>query len=178
MKNRLFGISCILLLLLPAMAGWVYLSHQKHVLRKNIKEQLLQGVDENELELLVFTEKEISEKLNWKHEKEFEYNGQMYDIAKSETRGELTYYWCWPDKEETQLNRQLKQLITSLFGGDQKNKEQKQKVSNFYNSLFSEKPFTPFFDLMYSNCIIAHYYIIDSFTENSIKPPYPPPQLS
>ena len=138
MKNRILGIFCVLLLVLPAVLGWFYLNHQKTLLRKEVKNQIIQGVDEKELKLFVFSPEE-SAGLNWKHSKEFEFHGHMYDVIRTEEIDGLLHYWCWPDNKETALNQKIDQFLMRLLGTDSPDKEKRNSIQNFYQSLFFEQ---------------------------------------
>ncbi len=67
--------------------------------------------DEKKLISLKFSKNDISSgamKLNFKHTKEFSFNGNMYDIKnKHETSDSITYV-CYQDKREDELNGSLK----------------------------------------------------------------------
>ncbi|PLW94486.1 MAG: hypothetical protein C0592_02625 [Marinilabiliales bacterium] len=135
MKNRILGILLIGLLVLPLVGTWMYLSHQKALLKKDVKKMIISGMDDDELELLVFTPAQ-AEKLKWKHSKEFEYKGQMYDVVRKENRNGCIYYWCWPDHEETALNNKIERVLAKLFGNDTSEKEKSQNIHRFYQSLY------------------------------------------
>ncbi|MBK7377976.1 MAG: hypothetical protein IPJ03_03055 [Ignavibacteriales bacterium] len=63
------------------------------------------------------------EGLHWIHEKEFRYNGNMYDIVKKETTGDRVIYYCFADKKEDLLE-------TSFEVHFQNGKETKSLESN------------------------------------------------
>ncbi len=77
-------------------------------MRRQVEKNLLNGVQSDQLVLLTFTKAECREKLRWEHSGEFEFNGQMFDIVKTEVQGDTLRYWCWWDRKETALNRQLR----------------------------------------------------------------------
>lgn len=109
---------------------------QKKQVKREVKHRIIDGIDKDELVLLEFSLEEIDEKLRWKHSKEFEYNGYMYDIVERETRNDTTYFWCWWDHEETELNKQLEELLAHAMGKHPQNKQSKEELIDFYKSLY------------------------------------------
>jgi hypothetical protein len=76
------------------------------------------------------------EQLKWKHSREFEFNGEMYDIVEEEMTGDTMHYWCWWDNEETRLNQQLDDLISKSSGTNKEQKQTQQRLSQFFHSLY------------------------------------------
>lgn len=87
-----------------------YLKWEKKIIKREIKHKIIAGIDKNELVKLEFGYDELKN-LRWEHSKEFEYNGEMYDIVETEIKKEKVIYYCWWDNEETKLNRQLNNLL-------------------------------------------------------------------
>lgn len=150
------------------------MNYQKDILRKQVKHKIIQGIDRQELVLLSFTKTEAKEKLRWKHSKEFEYKDQMYDIVESITYGDTIHYWCWWDHEETKLNKKLSVLTRQAFSKDPKQKEKRQLLNRFLQSLFFESS---------SDVIKTGYKLIAkqsgfypfNYKSVYIYPPTPPP---
>jgi hypothetical protein len=115
---------------------YTWLRYQKKQVKREIKWKIANHLDRDELTLLKFSSKETKTKLQWKHSKEFEYNGDMYDIVTSESRGDSIVYWCWWDNKETQLNKQLAQLVLRSLNRDPQNQNQKWQIQNIIKSLF------------------------------------------
>lgn len=174
MKRQLLGLILLLCMAAPFLGTFTWLKYQKIKVRKELKKQLIAGVDKNELVLLKFTLEESRTDLRWEHDKEFEYNNQMYDVVEKEIRNDTVYYWCWWDYEETGLNRKLQNLITDALGGDLERKKKQDHTLNFYKSLFftqiSNQNFLPPTKEIASNS----FY---SFSDISyfLSPPVPPP---
>lgn len=99
---------------------------------------MIEGLNKDELVLLKFSTQDIESKLKWKHSKEFEYDGQMYDIVERSTEGDTTYFWCWWDYEETALNKQLSDVFNLALGQDTKSNKHKNSLYHFYTKLFFE----------------------------------------
>jgi hypothetical protein len=131
-------IVCFLLafLIVPLQSSFVGIQFRKKMLRKEIKHKIIAGLNEDELVKLKFANSEIQKKLKWKHSKEFEFNGEMYDIVKTKKTADSTEYYCWWDSEESSLNRKLIALVCQNLPDLPENKELGFQLSNFYKSIF------------------------------------------
>ena len=133
-------------------------------------------MDKDELVLLKFTEKESQTKLRWEHSKEFEYQGQMYDIVEKEIKGDTTYYWCWWDHEETKLNRRLDEFVDKVLENNPQNRDRQEELAEFYKKLYYNrcpdlfvlsKQIKTGFHTFSENCLSIYY-----------SPLVPPPRFS
>jgi len=174
MKEKAAGILLLFCLIAPIIATFIFLYYQKKQVRKEIKQQIIAGIDKTELVLLKFTEEEAQTELRWKHSKEFEYDGQMYDIVEKKVKNRITYYWCLWDKKETKLNKQWDELLTYALGKDPKIKENQKRSINFYNSLFHSKENV--WKSFRSQSKIKHSCLYSfNYSSVSFPPPVPPP---
>lgn len=123
-------------MILPFAGTFLVHKIQKKQIKRTIKRKIIAGINKSELVLLKFTEKEKQTQILWEHSKEFEYQGQMYDITDFQTVGDTTYYWCWWDYEETNLNKQLNKKLSESLDGNPQNQKRQVKLYNFLNSLF------------------------------------------
>jgi hypothetical protein len=97
---------------------------------------MIAGLDKQELVRLELSAEEISSELKWKHSREFEYNGEMYDIVYIEASADSTVFHCWWDHEETTLNQQLKSLLAIAFNKDPLKKDRQDRLSLFLKHLY------------------------------------------
>lgn len=123
-------------MVLPFAGTFLVHKIQKKQIKRTIKRKIIAGIDKSELVLLKFTEKEKQTQLRWEHSKEFEYRGQMYDITDFQAVGDTTYYWCWWDYEETNLNKQLNKKLSESLEGNPLNQKRQLKLFSFLNTLF------------------------------------------
>lgn len=134
MKKAL-AILLLICLTAPFAGSYCWLHYEAYLVSKDVKRQILTGMDRDELILLSFTTAE-AENLKWKHAREFEFNSNLYDIVELETQGDTTLYWCWLDSKETRLGKQLDQLITMALDKDPQNKNNRnhppQRISTYY----------------------------------------------
>lgn len=120
----------------PVATTFLILKIQKKQIRKEVKWKMIAGIDKKELVLLKFTENEKQSRLRWKHSKEFEFEGQMYDITDSKVAGDTTYYWCWWDYEETKLNKKLNDVVQLALGNNPDRQENHKRIQKFFKSLY------------------------------------------
>jgi hypothetical protein len=155
------------------MYGW--LQQRRREVRKEVKHQIIAGLDRSELVLLTFTPEQQT-KLKWEHSQEFEFDGEMYDVVEMEVIDGITQYWCWPDNEESALNRQLNELLLAALDQDPQHRDGQRQLSHFLQLLYVN-----------SNGQLAFICAIgsdegffgssDQYLNWSSKPPSPPPQL-
>lgn len=141
LKNIAASIFLLFLLVAPITSSFIFLHYQKKQVRKEVKRQIIAGIDRDGLVLLKFSKDEAQDRLQWIHGREFIFNGYMYDIVEVETTGGQTNYWCWPDSKETKLNKQLDDLLMSALGRDMKSKEKRKQLTHFYQNLYCLRPF-------------------------------------
>ncbi len=85
-------------------------------IRKEIKIKIKQGVSEEELHKICFSE---GDKIDWVREgREFRCNDQMFDIVKQEKENGRIVYLCINDKEEAQLFANLDALVKKQMDND------------------------------------------------------------
>lgn len=106
------------------------------MVRKDIKERIITGLDKDELVLLKFSTLSAQRELKWKDSKEFEYNHQMYDVVEKNIKGDSIFYWCWWDDEETKLEKQLENLVANALGVDQQSRLKQKQLINYFKLLF------------------------------------------
>lgn len=160
----------------PAAVGYLYLQYRKMLVRKEIKWRLIAGIDRKELVLLKFRSSE-QHQLKWKHAREFEYRGELYDIVETISQGDTTFYWCWWDNEETQLHKKLTELVSKALKGDPKrNKNQQDLLSFFKTPYYASPPQNGISDTICSKIHRAKWMIRPYHTLLD-TPPSPPPEV-
>ena len=172
------GIAISLLLILGTLFPGVHavLLFRKCQIRSEMKERLLGGVEENEMVRLSFDRAQIRSVLRWEHDGEFEYRGEMYDIVKTEFRGDSVFYWCIHDRSETLINRQLEALTARAAGSDPPTQEYLKKIFDFFKKLCA-----PAHDAgveRLKTCSVAVHTYNSKTEAPPFAPPYPPPKSS
>lgn len=176
MKGRFTGIFLLFCLAAPIAVTFTFLHHKKYQIRKEVKRQIISGLDKDELVLLKFTEDQSIAQLQWKHAKEFKFKDEMYDIIETQIKGDTIYYWCWWDHHETKLNKQLDELTSIVLGNDPPYSNTQKQLSNFLKSLICPKMdvSSPVQGVSKRQRFAYGF----DYTFSSSPPPYPPPEIS
>lgn len=133
--KRLFSVFLLLILFLPSAGTTLWFLHRQKEIRKEVKHQLIAGLSDSELIHFKFTQDELAS-LEWKHDKEFKYNGYMYDIVKRKKLGDTTHFWCWKDDKETELYQEFESLLASLSAPKPIDQQSQLHWVQFNHSLF------------------------------------------
>lgn len=176
--KKAVSIFLLFSLLIPSAGTYLWFQYNRQQIRKEVKDQLISKLDISDLELLSFSKEERDEQLSWKHSKEFEYKGFMYDIVKQELVNETYYFWCWKDDQETLLNKKLEKLLTDLFGNDSPEHQKQQILRQFYTTVFQTKIDAWEPELQYSSKVENFSPYLDDYTSLLISPNAPPPIFS
>lgn len=166
----------VICLLGPYLGIFAYLKFEQRIIKKEIKHKLIKGIDKEDLVKLVFTESDLINKVSWEHSKEFEYNGEMYDVVASEQEGDKFVYWCWWDHKETSLNKKLNQLLANFLGESNPDKSQSNTLSGFLKSVYivpTEINIEDIVSVEKERPNIPLFFISGSLK----KPNLPPPQI-
>ena len=136
--KRLLPIVLLACLMAPLVATFTVHEYRKEQVRREVKWRLIRAGDRGDLTLVRGTLQELAGRLRWVHDREFELNGQMFDVVEKVVSGDSCYYYCWHDHAETSLNRQMKQLLARALASDPVNRGRDSKVRDFFKSLYFE----------------------------------------
>lgn len=171
--RRIVPIIFLLSLLTPVCITSSYLKHKKHQIKKQVKEQIIAGLDLDDLTLLTFTLEESDNLLRWEHSHEFEYDGFMYDIVEADTVENTVSYWCWKDHEESEINRHMKALAAETMSQNPQQKERQKNLIHFFQNLYVELPDY----LVHASPTVNRDFppVSNNWTTIVLTPPSPPP---
>ncbi len=159
------------------MGMYSYLQWEKWQVKKEVKKQIIAGLNTDQLVCFEFTFEQVNSELNWHHIKEFEYQGQLYDVVSQKTKNNTIVYWCFADHKETEIDKKITSLTSNILNQNKQRNDNQQRVSIFAKSLFHHN----LVDFLFSAGQSKYTYTttVDS-CENSIypSPPSPPPQVS
>jgi len=176
LRRRFIIVIFFLLVIIPFTGTWFWLKYQKINIRKQVKEQIIAGIDADELIVMKFSKNEIREKLRWEHSGEFEYDQQMYDVAEIRITDDSVYIWCWYDKNETELNNKISELVIRAFRGEPQNTNNHERLFSFLKCLyFDETPANSY--IFPGRCGPGHVFFFNFYTSLLISPYTPPPRL-
>ncbi len=173
MKNFSLSIFFIFTVGMPFIGTYHLLLLQKKQVRREIKKQIIAGIEKENLVFFRFGLRE-SNQLFWEHPNEFEYKGNMYDVVLKDTIGDSVYYWCWRDNEETRLNGLLGKLVKENMNNDPATKAKHDQIIHFLESLFSFQVQGLNIDLTIK--LLKFNRIELCFSSTDIVPPVPPPK--
>lgn len=129
----------ILLLAVSSPIFIAFLSYniQLKKIKFQVKHELIYNTPKSDLVAFTFKyDSEDFKNLDWKHKREFEYNGLMFDIVEADSMENEVYYLCFPDKQETALNHEFKDLLNQRYADDDSSNKNQRLISNFIRSLF------------------------------------------
>ena len=96
----------------------------------------MKHIPREDLVYFCFSRKESDKILRWKHDREFQYLGDMYDIVYKETSNDSIAYWCWLDAEETALYKKMKNIVLHSPDHLPGKKQSERKWQEFQKNLF------------------------------------------
>jgi hypothetical protein len=77
--------------------------------------------DLSAVEMLIFNHDELTQKINWKSENEFEFKGKMYDVIKTESAANKVIVYCIWDEKEDELISNFEKQCNSNYSKDKIN---------------------------------------------------------
>ncbi len=87
-------------------------------IRREIKATLKKKLPEKDLHIICFSLKQIKD-IDWEeNDREFRYNGIMYDVVKWKKANDYIIYYCINDDQETCLFAQLEELTSKQLEDD------------------------------------------------------------
>jgi hypothetical protein len=108
---------------------------------------------------------------------EFYFEGGMYDVLRSEDKGDETWYWCYQDVEETLMLSRALEIINQLFGHEAGTEKQKMALLVFFPQ-FITNPLPP---LSAPSAMALEALSLTelkiSFPEGFTNPPFIPPSI-
>ncbi|HNP16863.1 MAG TPA: hypothetical protein PKL31_00410 [Fulvivirga sp.] len=171
--KKLPGIILSILLCLPFLAIHTILTIKKQVIRREFKHEIIKTLSKSDLVLIALSKTEAEKQLNWEHDREFEYQGQMFDIVESELTPDSVKYWCWLDNDETHLNKMLEKLSSEASQDDKKRRA--NQLLTFLKSFH----FIAKFELKTTIDIFSPLYSTEKpfLISHKSQPPSPPPEF-
>lgn len=146
--------------------------YRQTVIRKEIKKQIKNGVEESELFVFSYTEIQNGN-VEWvKPGKEFRKNGSMYDIVRLDFKNGEWFYQCIDDAQEAKLFVELDQLVNKRMSGNSADDYLNNLVKDFVKVYFESE----------NSCFVPQPQkektaFIFSFYHFSIDILSPPPQV-
>lgn len=93
-------------------------SIRQYQIREQVQQQILKDLPESSLQTFRLHPAELN-RLVWNGPKEFFYQGEMYDLVRTERRGDSSVLlYCLPDTRETELFAMMESFISKRAGND------------------------------------------------------------
>ena len=109
--KTLLSLTLLIILLLKMGGFYAILSYERHEIREKVEQKLLNSLDKSELICIVANAENLS-KIEWERpEKEFSFEGNLYDVVYKENAFGVAYYYCLNDKDETILEGKIDKLL-------------------------------------------------------------------
>lgn len=109
--------------------------HRQKEIREEVKNQLITGLDDTALIHFSFAENALAS-MEWKHKKEFKFEGIMYDIVKRKKQDTIYHLWCWKDDKETTLYKEFEAILAKLSSTQPLDQQNQLKWMQFSHTLF------------------------------------------
>ena len=165
-------------LALPFVGSYAWLKSRIALAKDGAKIKISKYVPKDDQVIWKFTTADAETKLDWEHSREFEYKGQMYDVIRSEMRGDTMWYWCYWDRKESDIKKQINELAVYLMGPGQDSRHTGRFITDFFGTLFfpvqqQENNFV--LDIQSSRCLTPYTFPLSLYYA---APPAPPPWWS
>lgn len=145
--RKAFSVILLILFSYNLIGYYLIFKLQHFQVRKEIKHKIKQSVPAEDLVIIKIFEFE-SHRLYWtKAEKEFKFQGQMYDVVKKEYGDNFTTFFCIHDFKDSHLFAQLDHHTDQYLSNSTEHKAQSQKLfrlwfkNYWFNRISLEKPF-------------------------------------
>lgn len=161
----------------PIIISFMSYSIQLRKIKKEVKNDLIFSTPRSELVNFEFDMNGSEFKsLRWVHSHEFELNELMFDIVEADTIGNMVYYLCFPDKQETALNKEFKDLLNARYATDLPAHKRQRLISNFIKSLYLPENFQFFDDFDFKPLKVFRDYVF-SYETICLEAQTPPPKF-
>lgn len=172
-------ISILLLLMFFQPAGYLLIFKiQQYQIRKEMKHRIKNGVPEEELTLLKIPqalEEGFNPVFQRIHEREFRYEGKMYDIVRREIYGDTTWYFCVSDEKETVLFANLDELVNREANQNPRRKQQSEDIQRLLNTFFIVQQNRSYLVSSPGESGLINYrFVLETWIST---PPVPPPKV-
>jgi len=176
LKNRIISILLLFTIAAPLVATYSVINLKKFHHQQQIIKYIVPNLQPKHLIVIKISKADSHQQLRWKHDKEFEYNRQMFDIVNIETKGDTLVFTCFADNAETQLNKTIIEFVDLALGNDSRNQNENTiRLFNFLKSLY-------FSDLFFWKPIVCNsntniFFYNDICKTHTQNPPIPPPEF-
>ena len=177
MIRKITPVVFLIIFFMPVSTVYFLFRIRQTGIHQAVDKLMDKGVDEHQLVVLkIPLSVEEHGDFERTEENEFKYQGKMYDVARSEKHGSVTWYWCMWDEDETALEETMEIAERKAAGDDTRNAHTEEAITVFLNSLFLNinvhelhLPVTYLTAVRYSGVFIPF--------DRTAVPPTPPPEI-
>ena len=112
----LLSLTLFFALLLKMGGFYAILSYERHEIREKVEHKIIKSLKKSELICIVANDKNLPKIIWERSEKEFRFEGNLYDIANVEIISGIKYYYCLSDKDETKLEAKIDKFLDNETG--------------------------------------------------------------
>lgn len=135
MKHFLIVILLTLSIAGPLTLGLAAFELRFFQLKENMESRINRNPKDERIQTLIFSKEESKNLLKWEHSREFEYQGEMYDVLEIQEKGDYIEYLVWHDREESKLKRSVSDYERST----RENQSDRKKRNRFHVIFYLEK---------------------------------------
>jgi hypothetical protein len=135
--KKFFSISLILVLLYSVLGFYLNFKIEQFWIKEEIEQRIINHLPEKDLTLIKISSAN-SEKIHWTEEgKEFKFDDEMYDVVKTRSANDTTYYYCFNDEKENKLMYFVDKLVKEQTTGNSKSRsiQKKQVITYFFQQI-------------------------------------------
>jgi len=142
--RKTVSILLTLIFFFQSLGCLVFFKLQQLQVRYQVKTHLLSQLPDHALAVIKLSPKEKKHVFGILGDAdEFRYSGSMYDVIKKEQHADRTWYYCYPDKEETRIFAQLKRIVNDQMNHNPEKKHRRENIQRLLSSLFFGKHLSP-----------------------------------
>ncbi len=176
--RNIYSLVLICSLVLPSCITAIWFQGQIYLARESAKSHIMQGNEKKVSITLKFSIADAGNLLEWEHEKEFEYKGEMYDVIALEYFSDSIAYQCYHDKKETVLKNDFEDFISDFLIKQQPTEQQRQHKIDFFKTLyFIDDQVSSIQAIDSKRKHAMNHYLIMNY-DFVFGPPAPPPRSS
>lgn len=168
---RLGAMGLLILVLSGTALNHVYFSVRKGQIHTDIKQQIKQSIPESDLHIVRFASNDSPKWL--KDQKEFKYNGHLYDVVKvkKDKNGNAIYY-CIDDVKEELLFAHLDNVVNNLLGDpDNSFGSSLNSIAHAYTAIQLIHPVFAYTETFETNSIFQYKFSVNTNNADTEVPP-------
>lgn len=108
-------------------------------MRIELRQAILNSMDRSEMEILIFSAKDMDADLHWKNEFQFDYRDKSYEVANKVMRNDTVIIWCKKEVSPKTFKENLREVLVLNMAGTNNPKEHHFQLFQWFKSLKPER---------------------------------------